>query len=94
MASEQLVGIYNDDAPYARSQALGWLHIGNHIGARFSQGEPAMSLEQQQDYRLIRQPVIKEDKVDPMWAADEDERRAAIIRRAAAGARKTLRSRA
>jgi hypothetical protein len=36
-------------------------------------------------------PVLKEHKVDPMWSADEDERRAAIFRRAAAGARKTLR---
>ena len=32
----------------------------------------------------------REDRVDPMWAADEDDRRLAIIRRAAAGARKTL----
>lgn len=33
----------------------------------------------------------KEPKVDGMWSADEDERRPAIIRRAAAGARKALR---
>jgi hypothetical protein len=33
----------------------------------------------------------KEPKVDAMWSADEDERRLAIIRRAAAGARKALR---
>jgi hypothetical protein len=33
----------------------------------------------------------KEPKVDAMWSADEDERRIAIIRRAAAGARKALR---
>lgn len=39
--------------------------------------------------RLV--PDGKEQKVDPMWSADEDERRTAIIRRAAAGARKTLR---
>lgn len=32
----------------------------------------------------------REDKVDPMWSADEDERRLAIIKRAAAGARKAL----
>jgi hypothetical protein len=34
----------------------------------------------------------KEPKIDPMWSADEDERRLAIIRRAAAGARQTLRA--
>lgn len=33
----------------------------------------------------------KEPKIDAMWSADEDERRIAIIRRAAAGARKALR---
>ncbi|MEO8882475.1 MAG: hypothetical protein ABI377_03510 [Devosia sp.] len=33
---------------------------------------------------------VKEDKVDPMWSVDEDERRIAIARRAAAGARKAL----
>ncbi|SFC47071.1 hypothetical protein [Devosia psychrophila] len=32
----------------------------------------------------------REDRIDPMWSADEDERRLAIYRRAAAGARKTL----
>jgi hypothetical protein len=32
----------------------------------------------------------REDKIDPMWSADEDERRLAIIKRAAAGARKAL----
>ncbi|UXN75992.1 hypothetical protein N8D56_25010 (plasmid) [Devosia sp. A8/3-2] len=36
----------------------------------------------------------KEPKVDAMWSADEDERRLAIIRRAAAGARKALRDQA
>lgn len=36
----------------------------------------------------------KEPKVDAMWSADEDERRLAIIRRAAAGARKALREQA
>lgn len=35
--------------------------------------------------------IAKEAKVDPMWSADEDERRAAIIRRASEGARKALR---
>jgi hypothetical protein len=43
------------------------------------------------EYQPLSYPVQKEHKVDPMWSADEDERRAAIIRRAAAGARKTLR---
>lgn len=37
-------------------------------------------------------PILKEAKVDPMWSADEDERRAAIIRRASEGARKALRA--
>ncbi|UXN68031.1 hypothetical protein N8A98_00475 (plasmid) [Devosia neptuniae] len=36
----------------------------------------------------------KEPKIDPMWSADEHERRLAIIRRAAAGARKALRDQA
>lgn len=36
-------------------------------------------------------PIMKETTVDPMWSAEEDQRRAAIIRRAAEGARKTLR---
>jgi hypothetical protein len=36
----------------------------------------------------------REPKVDAMWSADEDERRLAIIRRAAAGARKALREQA
>lgn len=39
----------------------------------------------------VSYPLIKEAKVDPMWSADEDERRAAIIRRASEGARKALR---
>ena len=39
----------------------------------------------------VRPAPGREDKVDPMWSADEDDRRIAIIRRAAAGARKTLR---
>jgi hypothetical protein len=43
------------------------------------------------EYQPVSYPVLKEHKVDPMWSADEDERRAAIFRRAAAGARKTLR---
>jgi hypothetical protein len=44
---------------------------------------------------MIAQHVqnAKEPKVDPMWSADEDERRLAIIKRAAAGARKALRDR-
>ncbi len=36
----------------------------------------------------------REDKIDPMWSADEDERRLAIIKRAAAGARKALAAKA
>ncbi|MET3901349.1 hypothetical protein ABIB57_005319 [Devosia sp. UYZn731] len=36
----------------------------------------------------------REDRIDPMWSADEDERRLAIARRAAAGARKALAARA
>lgn len=43
--------------------------------------------------RPITYPIMKEAKVDPMWSAEEDERRAAIIRRAAEGARKALRAR-
>lgn len=39
----------------------------------------------------IAYTLAKEAKVDPMWSADEDERRAAIIRRASEGARKALR---
>ena len=31
-----------------------------------------------------------EEKVDPMWSADEDDRRVAIARKAASGARKAL----
>jgi hypothetical protein len=38
-------------------------------------------------------PIQKEAKVDPMWAADEHERRIAIALRAAAGARNALRAR-
>lgn len=34
----------------------------------------------------VAYPVIKESKVDPMWSADEGDRRAAIIRRALGGA--------
>ena len=45
------------------------------------------------DTQQINYPVLKEQKVDPMWSADEDERRAAIIRRAAAGAKAALRFR-
>ena len=33
---------------------------------------------------------MKEDKVDPMWSAEEDDRRLAIAKRAAAGARKAF----
>lgn len=32
----------------------------------------------------------REDRVDAMWALDDNERRLAIVRRASAGARKTL----
>lgn len=39
---------------------------------------------------LIKSNDAREDRVDPMWSADEDERRLAIVRRAAAGARKAL----
>lgn len=35
--------------------------------------------------------IAKEMKVDPMWSADEDDRRAAIIRKASEGARRALR---
>ena len=35
----------------------------------------------------------REERVDPMWSAEKDDRRLAIIRRAAAGARKTLAAR-
>lgn len=38
----------------------------------------------------IKRDDAREDRIDPMWSADEDERRLAIFRRAAAGARKTL----
>ena len=38
----------------------------------------------------IKREDVREDRIDPMWSADEDERRLAIFRRAAAGARKTL----
>ncbi|WP_173087677.1 hypothetical protein [Devosia sp. 1635] len=34
----------------------------------------------------------REHRIDPMWALDEDARRLAIIRRAAAGARKALKA--
>jgi hypothetical protein len=51
-----------------------------------------MNTERLSEYQPISYPVLKEHKVDPMWSADEDERRAAITRRAAAGARETLRS--
>lgn len=44
------------------------------------------NIETRPDY-----PILKEAKIDPMWSADEDERRAAIIRRASEGARKALR---
>lgn len=37
-----------------------------------------------------KQPVPLGLQVDPMWDLDEDNRRAAIIRRAARGARRTL----
>jgi len=43
-----------------------------------------------EDIRIDRVSASREDKIDPMWAADEDDRRMAIARRAAAGARKTL----
>ncbi len=52
-----------------------------------------MNAELHPDTKPTRHLIMKEDKVDPMWAADEDDRRAAIIRRAAAGARKALRER-
>lgn len=50
-----------------------------------------MNSEPLLNYEPMRPLVMKEDKIDPMWAADEDDRRVAIIRRAAAGARKALR---
>lgn len=51
-----------------------------------------MNAEQLRDLPPIRHAVLREDRIDPMWSADEDERRTAFIRRAAAGARKALRA--
>lgn len=38
----------------------------------------------------IQREDSREERIDPMWSADEDERRLAIIRRASLGARKAL----
>lgn len=38
----------------------------------------------------IQRNDSREERIDPMWSADEDERRLAIIRRASLGARKAL----
>lgn len=51
-----------------------------------------MNALQLRDTQPINYVIAKEQKVDPMWSADEDERRAAFIRRAAAGAKAALRS--
>jgi hypothetical protein len=53
-----------------------------------------MITEQTKYERPARPEVVsgKEDKVDPMWSAEEDDRRMAFARRAAAGARKALSS--
>jgi len=51
-----------------------------------------MTVPATQEVKYVVPFLAREDKVDPMWSADEDERRLAIIRRAAAGARKTLRN--
>jgi hypothetical protein len=40
--------------------------------------------------RFLAVASSKEEKVDPMWSADEDDRRRAIALRAAAGARRAL----
>jgi hypothetical protein len=40
----------------------------------------------------IKRDDEREDRIDPMWALEEDARRLAIVRRAAAGARKTLKA--
>lgn len=50
-----------------------------------------MTAFQIRDTQPTSYQVLKEQKVDPMWSADEDERRAAIIKRAAAGAKAALR---
>ena len=50
-----------------------------------------MNALQGRDTQPINYAIIKEQKVDPMWSAEEDERRAAIIKRAAAGAKAALR---
>jgi hypothetical protein len=41
----------------------------------------------------IKRDDAREDRVDPMWSTNNDERRIAIVRRAAAGARKALAAR-
>lgn len=50
-----------------------------------------MTSLQLRDIERTNYHVLKEQKVDPMWSADEDERRVAIIKRAAAGAKAALR---
>lgn len=50
-----------------------------------------MNALQLRETQPINYLITKEHKVDPMWSADEDERRAAIIKRAAAGAKAALR---
>jgi len=45
------------------------------------------------ELRPIERLSDKEPKVDPMWSADEHERRVAIARRAALAARKALAAR-
>ena len=50
-----------------------------------------MNLEQAVTTRAERYPILKEERIDAMWSADEDDRRKAFALRAAAGARKALR---
>ena len=38
----------------------------------------------------IQRVGSRKERIDPMWSADEDERRLAIIRRASLGAREAL----
>ena len=57
--------------------------------AKLERSMSAFQLENAKPERQSKE-TMKEDKVDPMWSAEEDDRRVAIARRAAAGARKAL----
>ena len=50
-----------------------------------------MNAQQIATPRAERYAILKEERIDAMWSADEDERRIAFALRAAAGARKALR---